>query len=716
MIGPLVEESVDLHDRIVAAAGYDNLPGELPSLCIAVAQSIKASDFPGALVPVVSDDGNLVVYAAAKTVSDWRRLNPILLAFAGPTLTSYTGLPADLPALGAVEGCIRQAGITTVGLLRLPNDNKSQVAALRALKSAQTTLARAPNMQRSAPEPTSWLLANFQDLLNVGRREAAASILLRLKEELRIDALNLKFLEVQMLATFDDWSAILMLPGFASLCVARRPPSVTAMLLEALYRVYIDPSFMAEDAAKTRENYEEHCRHTAQSMLSVPAPATLTRGGWRIYAIEATINPERYDLCKLLLGRDEEIGWLSRALKPPSSEQPNGIIPPPTPLNEARAALADVDNSSSLDAYAAALASVDRLTSVDLARLSEAEPFRSLLRSITDAGVKGGLPRSWLDWLAKVADPTFSNAQDIARQGKDEWPIDERIFDPLATQRFVAALEKAQNDPVAAERTANSLPFIVAWLRRDPGFPRPVMANVYSTLLTLFAMRAQRGRGIYESVQLLIHGLLDIGLNEKDYKAVIADTEELAGAGFGVEMIYWLLEVIEDLLRFAAPDAAAREAFLHSTLSKIAPIHFRLSALQRAAIARLAMQLGWNLHNFGVTDSGEQPDDLASKLRGLRVAIYSLTESSTRQAKEALELAAPGVIVDCNADHVGTPRLRALAENADLFVLTSLSAKHAATDFIRDHRSKLPLLYAQGRGFSSILRAVEDHLKSDVVN
>jgi len=57
-----------------------------------------------------------------------------------------------------------------------------------------------------------------------------------------------------------------------------------------------------------------------------------------------------------------------------------------------------------------------------------------------------------------------------------------------------------------------------------------------------------------------------------------------------------------------------------------------------------------------------------------------------------------------------------LAENADLFVLTSLSAKHAATDFIRDHRSKLPLLYAQGRGFSSILRAVEDHLKSDVVN
>ena len=147
-------------------------------------------------------------------------------------------------------------------------------------------------MQRGAPEPTSWLLASFQDLLNVGRRDAAADVLLRLKEELRIDALNLKFLEVQLLATFEEWNAILMLRGFASLCVARRPPSVTALLLEALYRVHLDPSFVTENTAKVRENYEEYCRHSARSMLSVPAPATLRRGGWRIYAIEATINPE----------------------------------------------------------------------------------------------------------------------------------------------------------------------------------------------------------------------------------------------------------------------------------------------------------------------------------------------------------------------------------------------------------------------------------------
>ena len=74
----------------------------------------------------------------------------------------------------------------------------------------------------------------------------------------------------------------------------------------------------------------------------------------------------------------------------------------------------------------------------------------------------------------------------------------------------------------------------------------------------------------------------------------------------------------------------------------------------------------------------------------------------------AIEELAPTAVVGCNADHGGTARLRALAENADLFVVTRLSAKHAATDFIREHRGGRPLLYAQGRNFSSILRAVEE--------
>ena len=67
--------------------------------------------------------------------------------------------------------------------------------------------------------------------------------------------------------------------------------------------------------------------------------------------------------------------------------------------------------------------------------------------------------------------------------------------------------------------------------------------------------------------------------------------------------------------------------------------------------------------------------------------------------------------VDCNADSGGTSRLRALAPNSDIFIIVWAAAKHAATDFIREHRGNRTLLYAQGKGFSSLLRALEDHLK-----
>src|SRR5579883_3008477 len=136
-------------------------------------------------------------------------------------------------ALGALEQ-LAELGHPVCG-----RDSDDRLAALRALVRARDTLARAPELQRAASQPTSWPVARFQDYLNVGGRDSAVDILSRLKSELRLDALNLKFLEIQLLAAFGDWSGIIHLPGFAHLCVARRPPAVTALLLEALYRVHL---------------------------------------------------------------------------------------------------------------------------------------------------------------------------------------------------------------------------------------------------------------------------------------------------------------------------------------------------------------------------------------------------------------------------------------------------------------------------------------------
>ncbi len=688
--------------------GFASLGPDATEFCAILIDTVADPNFPGAVVPIVDAAGDLVLFVAAPTMTAWRRLSPVLRSFAGPTLTSFDGLPEPLPEGDPAALIIMRSQPAATSVMRLPPVAKSRLLALRALVRARETLLRAPNLQGAAPEPTSWLLAHFQDFLNVGRRDDAADILTRVKSELRLDSLNLKFLEVQLFATFGDWRSIVELPGFANLCIARRSLATSALLLEALYRVHLADPFDSGDVDKTFVQYETEVRSLAQPMLSVPIPPTLTEGGWRIYGLESWIAPSRTDIAHAVVDRHDVLGWIGDLLAPVALEeavQSRGSAP----LDDARGALVQVDAVETVDTVAAALAALARLSPGDLARLREAEPFRLALQ-VTENVAEIGLPTSWTDWLAKAADPLFTSALDIARQGKDEWSIKAGAGDPVAVQALVSALNHAQSDDLAAERTAQALPFLVAWLQRDPGFPAAAMTPIYASLLTLFALGPTRGGAIYESTQILVRALLANGLDAEAYRALVADIEELAGEGFGVDMVYWVLEITEEFMRASTPDADAREAFLHRVLARIAPIYVRLTSLQRTAVARLAKELGWTLQSFGVNSDVVEVDDFPSRIHGLRIAIYSLTESSSRQAKAAIEEIAPTAVVECNADHGGTTRLRALAENADLFVMAWLSAKHAATDFIREHRGHRPLLYAQGRGFSSILRAIEDHL------
>jgi hypothetical protein len=708
MIGPTLDAARAVLADLVALQPCAGASSDITALCADVTRSVIAEVFPGALVPVIDSAGSMQINVVASTMSDWRRLKPILLAFAGPTLTGFDGVPEPFDTADPIGTRLMLAGPAVTAIMRLPGDNRSRIQALRAVLRARDTLARAPELQRLAPVPTSWLLARFQDYLNVGRRDAAAEMLERLRSELRLDALNIKFLEVQLLAAFEDWTGIVALPEFRSLCVARRTPATTAFLLEALYRTYIAEPFDAENVADTRTAFETLVQPFIQSMLITGAPPGLQAGGWRILGLEALSGSGHGDLLSILADRMHELGWMADLLPAlvPATPQAAEVA---EPIDTAREALIQAEAVDSIDLLAGAMAAIARLSLDELALLRETMPFRPMVQ-VTDEFASIAPPTSWIAWLDRAGDPAFTNALDFARQGKDEWEIGASVGDPVEVRALVAALEKVQGDELAADRTTQALPYLVAWLQRDAEFPRAALSPIYGGLLTLFALGSARGATIYESSQVLVEALLASGLDQKAYHDLIADIDEIAGDGFGVDMIYWVLELVESFMNAAAPDASVRETFLHRILARIVPIYGRLTRLQRIAVTLLSNELGWSLPVTPAMDGPPANDGLATRLAGLHIAIYSLTDSSSRQAKAALEEIASNVTVDTNADHGGSARLRALAENSDLFVMTWLSAKHAATEFIRKHRGSRTLLYSQGKGFSSILRAIEDHL------
>ena len=708
MIAAHLEASETIFASVSKLPECSQFTGEQKSLCESLLATIVDQSFPGALIPEMLPTGELRIIVAA-TPSDWRRLSPVLQAFAGPTLTSFNGLLVAPESTDKIATLLARFAPMTTSVIRVPSEKPEALQALRFLSRARETFARAPRSNRAAPEPTSWLLARFQDHLNMGRRDAASSLLDNLREELRLDALNLKALQIQLFATFDDWAAIAKIQGFQNMTFARRTPAVTALLLEALYQVHLDPIFDEELPASVETTYANIVRPLALPMLTVPIPASLRNGGWRLFGLESLLSPEREDLRFAIEIKSPALGWLGNRLSP----APAHSNVEAEPLDRARELVVATEGSESIDALAAALAAISKLSEDQRAQLSLAEPFSSAIRVVEQESVQADLPTSWLLWLNRLSDPTFSNALDLARFGADEWSMTTDSPDPTEVRALEDALGEAQGNELAAERTAQALPFLVAAMRRQPSFPAPIIAPIYSSLLTILVLGAARGATTYDSSQVLIEGLLAIGLNQQDYRALADDVNELAGEGFGVDMIFWTLEVIEMFMRYGAPDVEARQNLMHRLVARILAIRMRLSTLQLTALRRLVAEFGWVIDGFDITTRQADQDDFESRLENKRIAIYSLLEAASRQAKVALEAAVEGLSVECSADSGGSSRLRSLAQNSDIFIIVWAAAKHAATDFIREHRGSKTLLYAKGKGFSSLLRALEDHFKLD---
>ncbi len=79
----------------------------LPStkaLCDRLLETTSDECFPGALIPEIDADGQVVILATASH-ANWRRLQPILRSFAGPTLTSFDGTPSRTRWPGCAHLC-----------------------------------------------------------------------------------------------------------------------------------------------------------------------------------------------------------------------------------------------------------------------------------------------------------------------------------------------------------------------------------------------------------------------------------------------------------------------------------------------------------------------------------------------------------------------------------------------------------------------------------
>ncbi|MBP0496272.1 protein DpdD [Roseomonas indoligenes] len=688
MIGVDAAGSALLVNGWKAAVGWDTAPAAQTAALDRIIVSASAPDFPGGILPWPRPGKRTVFYGVARRPEDWRRLRPLLVAFAGPTLTGFSGVPdRPNPKWGAAEAFLAKEGFAAVARLVPADDALVQEIAVRALERLCLLVLGNAAAAHRPPDATSRLLGRLAGALADGDRAAADALHARLRDENRLDSLNLRYLHVEICAAFRDWPAIAEMPELVDLAVSRRPAAVTAALLEALYAVRVEPAEASGEIEATLVSLAPLLR----DLLADPLPS-LGPGAARLADFARRAEPANG-------GAAPEPSAAAAEVRP---EVAAGSL-----ADDALANLIAAARSRSLDSLRAAVQAVDRLDAADRERLLSAAWARELWEETCWRAGRVVPPRNWIEWLDLLPRDGFVGSLDLARQGAAEWQVDRQVGDPASAAALADAL-LAVPEGIASERLAEALPVIIGWLRGDPEFPRPLLRPLYDATWTLLVLGVRRGQAELEASAALFDGLLSSGLPPGRYRELLSDALDMAGDP-GRRSAYWLLGLVECSIEHPSPDDDTRREFWTTAVVRVDRFRAQLTALQQAALDRLAEALGIavapRVSEAVSARAGE------GRLAGRRIAIYTLTESAGRQAAAALEALAPGVGVTVHADHVGTQALRAAAEGADIFVLVTWSAKHAATDFIRKFRpSTKPLLYASGRGATSILRALDEQL------
>jgi len=307
----------------------------------------------------------------------------------------------------------------------------------------------------------------------------------------------------------------------------------------------------------------------------------------------------------------------------------------------------------------------------------------------------------------------------LAQRGAEEWKPDDLAASPEAITSFVTQLSTAT--PEMHECLRDALPHILAFFQEDAQYPRAAFSAIYEMLRFQLALCWSLGT---TSDLVLYHDLLEmalvLGVSESQYGQLLDEVQELWQNAAASSTLDAMLDILNSLIIHRCPASyqVQRHDIAVMVFSAALPwIQFESIGMETCwvlrrlasvyGVADIFTKISWPWDSAEALDAGTGTP--LSSFHGM-IAIYTLTESAALRAKEILQEQAVNCRIELSTDKVGGPRLRDLARNADIFVMVTASAKHAATQFIETHRGNKLLLRPNGKGTSSILREIVLHV------
>ena len=708
-------------------------------------------------LPRVDADGSTTWYVLCRTAREERLARDEVRAFVGPSYSRFDGQSRELVASDGVDAAVLDHWGTTSFLVEVPSTG---LGANANREKSRERLALWLRLRRERPvrvgaraRPTGRILRDFEYAVLAGDDAAAVASIEELRSFGRLDARNLRFLEVRRLAAGKQWQAIRSLPDFDSLLAIRRPRRATEALIESVYftelGLFERNGSPSEALIHFRQQLRPQFGDLYRSRRGLSADGGAVAASFVLMAL--TDEPPRPDAAGTIIDGFagpaavrtwlESLGAAQGALAPKVAEP----VPLTPSIGSARAAFAAGDVDRAVDLAAALEPSFEQASlllrcateigTVDLAQAAaEAvarldETSRSALvghprvgRIYADVleliGAAQATPdatpnervNSWADWLRRLTgERIWPSAVVVAEQGSRDWKVEES--DPAHVLEL-SELVSAQRAAWGEEALRDASPYLIEALLRDG--PRGSMLAVYEGLLLLLLTDPNPSLPSLRMLIRLVEARLTLSVDSRSYRDYVEGMSAVIERLSSPAICEAALEALEAVVSVPIVDPRAIERLVARVVGLFGRWYRRVEPLQWSLLRQCADELGLAEivpeRSPGGAESAR--DELSDVLRERSLAIYSLNERALMRAANSLREAYPDLDVSTFHDQVGgSQALKTASSRADIFVVAVAAAKHAATGYIAQNRSRDRLtLYARGQGSAGLLAVIRENV------
>lgn len=618
-----------------------------------------------------SGDRRFVMYVIARDTVDAAKTAELIRAFAGPTYIAYNPLwglrPAELDPGDPIEKAILDhfgSGVTfrlTTG--KTPQHRTSLAEALQLMQ--RTVANRPPRLWRLA-KPMGRLLAEFDASLSAGGESASLDVLEQLAATGGITATNLANLHIKRLDRLGRSADVLAFPGLLDIVRQNPPAPVREAILNAIYSVALEKSLTDNDLDGAKSSLIEAGR-VIPDLLS---------GDF------SSFGPQAMTVLLLAARVREDMAVLQRLVAAVRHSGHDSEIP------------------SSVWRHVVELLEQEKTTEASADLLPEQQP--TLVESTVALALEPQVPvESWGDLLKVIAEGGPVGQAVLEDRRWVDWP--SPATEDAALAEFLDGLQDHEADRVWSSVGA----FIDAI-----GYEAPAGRTAHAFIRN--ALTFDRfGPGDLVVLQALMEIALRAAPTETEYRDLLEEIGSERSRWVAAERAAIALDFVDRLFLAACPSEDARSNLAYALLEPLWLHQQRLDTADLAFAKRLSQELG--IEFAWEAPAGDEADDeLATAIPPLTLLLYSLDESVLTRCREEVKQLAPAVKVVTAADHVGSPQLRQKARSADVIVLATRCAKHAATGFIDQNAETEHIGYANGSGSASLLRAAVDALRAAV--